>query len=122
MSFNLHLAEEKVEAVLDTRISALVVGRHLARTLGIWKRAKKVKVRQEDRSILRGNIVVNTTFKVMDSFSVLGKFRMDTGVLNIRNSDMILALSWLTENGFSVDTHDRSLRNVNTRQVMLCSV
>ena len=32
-------------------------------------------------------------FKVMDSFSVLGKFAMDTKVLDIGNRDVILGLS-----------------------------
>ena len=47
---------------------------------------------------------MNTTFKVMDLFSVLGKLAMDVEVLDIGNRNVILGLSWLTENGFSVDT------------------
>ena len=35
---------------------------------------------------------------------------------------MILGLSWLTENGFSLDTQHRCLRNVNSGQVISCSV
>ena len=66
--------------------------------------------------------MVNTTFKVMDLFSVLGKFAMDAEVLDIGNRDVILGLAWLTENGFSVDTQYRCLRNVNTGQVIPCSV
>ena len=69
-----------------------------------------------------GNFVINTVFKVMDSSLVLGKFRMDAEVLDIENRDVILGLSWLTENGFSVDTQDRCLRNVNAGQVIPCSV
>ena len=81
-----------------------------------------VQVRQGDGSFLGGNFVVNATFKVMDLSSVLGKFTMDAEVLDIGNRDVILGLSWLTENGFSVDTQDRCLRNVNTGQVIPCSV
>ena len=66
---------------MDTGASASVVGKRLARKLGIWKRAKKVKVRQGDGRYLGGNFVVNTTFKVMDSSLVLGKFGMDAEVL-----------------------------------------
>ena len=66
--------------------------------------------------------MVNTSFKVMDSSSVLGKFAMDAEVLDIGNRDVILGLSWSTENGFSVDTQDRCLRNVNSGQVIPCSV
>ena len=40
-----------------------------------------------------GNFVVNTTFKVMDSSLVYGKFAIDAEVLDIRNRDVILGLS-----------------------------
>ena len=110
----MHLAGEEVEAVVDTGARASVVERRLACKLGIWKRARKVKVRQGDGNFLGGNFVVNTSFKVMDSSSVLGKFSMDAEVLDIGNRDMILGLSWLTKNGFSVDTQDRCLRNINS--------
>ena len=50
----------------------------------------------------------------MDSSWVLGKFAMDVEVLDIGNKDVILGLSWLTDNGFAVDTQDRCLRNINT--------
>ena len=58
----------------------------------------------------------------MDSCSIVGKFAMDAEVLDIGNGDVILGLSWLTENGFWVDTQDRWLRNVNSGQVIPCSV
>ena len=107
---------------MDTGASASVVGKRLACKLGIWKRARKVKIRQEDGNSLGGNIVFNTAFKVMDFSLVLGNFAMDAEVLEIGNMDVILGLSWLTENRFSVDTQDRCLRNVNTGQVIPCSV
>ena len=65
---------------------------------------------------------MKTTFKVMDSSSILGKFAMDAEVLDIGNRHVILRLSWLTENVFLVDTQDRCLRNVNTGHAILCSV
>ena len=89
---------------MDTGESALVVGKCLARKLGIWKRARKVKIRQGDGSSLGGNFVTNTMFKVINSYLVLDKFAMDAEVLDIGNRDVILGLSWLTENGFSMDT------------------
>ena len=107
---------------MDTGATASVVGKRLARKLGIWKIARKVKVRQGDGNHLGGNFVVNTTCKVIDSSSVLGKFAMDAEVLDIANRDVILRLSWLTENRFSVDTQHRCLRNVNTGQVIPCSL
>ena len=89
----LHLAKEDVEGVVDTEASALVVEKRLARKLRIWKRARKIHVRQGDGSSSRGNFVVNTTIKVMDSSSVLGKFAVDAEVLGIGNKDVILGLS-----------------------------
>ena len=89
----MHLAGKEIEAVVDTGASASVVGKRLARKLGIWKRAKKIKVRQGDGSSLGGNVIVNITFKVMHSSSILGKFAMDTEVLEIGNRDVILGLS-----------------------------
>ena len=94
----MHLAGEEVEALVDTGASASVVEKRLAGKLGIWKRARKVKVVQVDGSFLGGNFVVNTTFKVMDLSSVLGKFGMDAEVLDIGNRDVILGLYWWMEN------------------------
>ena len=76
----LHLAGEEQEAVVDTGASASVVGKCLARKLGIWKRARKVKVRQGDRSSLGGDFLVNTAFKVMNFCLILGKFAMDAEI------------------------------------------
>ena len=83
---------------MDTRARASVVGKCLACKWGIWKTATKVKVRKGDGRQLGGDLVVNTTFKVMDFASVVGKFTMDAEVLDIENRDVILGLSWLTEN------------------------
>ena len=77
---------------------------------------------QGDGSALGGNFVMNTSFKVMDSSSVLSKFGLDIEVLDIRNTDVILGLSWLTKNRFLGNTVGRCLRNVNSRQVIPCPV
>ena len=58
----------------------------------------------------------------MDSASVLYKFAIDAEVLDIGNRDVMLRLSWLTENGYLVDAQHRCLRNVNSGQVIPCSV
>ena len=96
---------------MDCAASAPVVGQRLAKKLGVWKAARKVNVRQGDRSHLSGgNFIVNISFKVFDLVSsptsptVLGKFSLDAEVLDIGNKDCILGLSWLTENDFLVDT------------------
>ena len=74
-------------------------------------------MKQGDGSSLVGKYIVNTSFEVYDSSSGLVKFAVDAEVLDIGNREIILGLSWLTENGFSVDTQDRFLRNVSTRQL-----
>ena len=114
---------------MDCAASAPVVGKRLAKKLGVWKRARKVNVRQGDGSRLSGgNFIVNTSFKVFDfissptSSTVLGKFSLDAEVLDIGNKDCILGLSWLTENGFLVDTQERCLRNAISGLVIPCSV
>ena len=93
MTVKLHLAGEVVEAIVDPEASASVVGNRLVCKLGIWKRTRKVKLRQGDGSHLGGNLVVNTIFKVTDSSSVLGRFAMDAEVLDIGNRDVILGSS-----------------------------
>ena len=71
---------------------------------------------------------MNTSFKVFDFVSsptsptVLSKFSLDAEVLDIGNKDCILGLSWLTENGFIVDTQDRCSRNAISGLVIPCSV
>ena len=57
-----------------------MVGKRLAKKLGVWKSARKVNVRQGDGSHLsEENFIVNTSFKVFHLVSptsptVLGKF------------------------------------------------
>ena len=70
---------------MNTGASASIVGERLAPKLGIWKIARQVKASQGDGNHLRGNFVVNGTFKVMDSSLVLDKFAMDAEVLDIGN-------------------------------------
>ena len=40
---------------MDSGASALIVGKRLACKLGVWKRARKVKVKQGDGTLLNGN-------------------------------------------------------------------
>ena len=101
----------------------------MARKLGVWNRARTVNVRQGDGSHLSGgNFIVNTSFKVFDLVSsttsppVLCMFSLDAEVLDIGNQDCILGSSWLTENGFLVDTQDPCLRNAISGLVLACSV
>ena len=93
LTIKLHLVGEEIEAVVDTVASVSVVAKRLTCKLGIWKGARKVRVRQRDGSDLEGNLVVKATFKIMDSASVLGKFAIDAEVLDIGNGDVIFRLS-----------------------------
>ena len=69
-----------------------------------------------------GNCVVNTCFKVIDTSMGLSKFVIDAAVLDIRNRDVIWRSLWVTENGFSLDTQKQVLRNIDSGQVIPCSV
>jgi len=65
LTVRITIAGEEVDAVVDTGASAPVIGERIAKKLGCWKRARKVKVRQGDGLTLAGGkYVVNTTFKV----------------------------------------------------------
>ena len=114
----------EVEAIVDSGASAPVVGERVAKKLGVWKRARKVRVKQGDGSHLSGgNFVINHWFQVFSSPGVsLGKYSLDAEVLDIGKKDVVLGLSWLRENGFVVDPMDRCLRNVSTGLVIPCSV
>ena len=114
----IQLAAEEVEAIVEYTASAPVVGKRLAKKLGVWKSARKVDVVQGNGSRLSGgNFIVNTSFKRFDLVSsttsspVFGKFSLDAEVLHIGNQDCIWGLSCFTENSFLVDTQERCSRN-----------
>ena len=100
----LHVVREEVEAGVDTGAGASELGKRLAHKLSMWKTARKLTVRQGDGHSLGGNFDLNTTFKVMDSPSVLDKYVTDTAVLDIGNKDVILGSWWLAENEYSMNT------------------
>jgi len=117
------IAGEEVDAKVDTGASAPVIGERIAKKLGCWKRARKVKVGQGDGSTLaRGKYVVNTMFNVFSEGSLLGRFTLDTEVLDIGKRDVILGLSWLEEHGFWVHTQARCLRKDLSGLVIPCSI
>jgi len=123
LTVRITIVGEEVDAVVDTGASATVIGERIAKKLGCWKRARKVKVRQGDGSTLTGGkYVVNTTFKVFSEGSLLGRFTLDAEVLDMGKRDIILALSWLEEHGFWVDTQGRCLRKDLSGLVIPCSI
>jgi len=123
LTVRITIAGEEVDAVVDTGASAPVIGERIAKKLGCWKRARKVKVRQGDGStLIGGKYVVNTTFKVFSEGSLLGRFTLDAEVLDIGKRDVILGLSWLEEHGFWVDTQARCLRKDLSGLIIPCSI
>ena len=96
----------------------------MACRMGIWKRGSMISVKQGDgSSLIGGNFIVNSSLQVFDSsHTLLGKVSLDAEVLDIGKKDFILGLSWLVENGFSIDVEARCLRNVTTGLVIPCSV
>jgi len=100
----IYIAEEEVEAVVDSGTSSPIVLNGLAYKLGICNSGRKIKVRQGDGRSLAGNFVGNTGFRILDSSSVVGKFLIDAEILYIRNWDVILSYSWLIETGFLIDS------------------
>ena len=81
---------------MDSAASDPIVGKRLACRMGIWKRARKISVKQGDgSSLIGGNVIDNSSFKVFDSsHALLGKFSLDAEVLDIGKKDCILGLSW----------------------------
>jgi len=94
------IAGQEVHTVVDTGASALVIGERIAKKLGCWKRARKVKIQLGDGSTLAGRkYVVYTTLKVFSEGSLLGRFTLDAEVLDIGKREVILGRSWLEEHG-----------------------
>ena len=128
-----------MEAVVDIAATALVVGKGIAKHLGVLKRAQKAVVWQANRSkVKRGKVIVNTSFVILHiqlpsstSFpnftSILSsnlspsKFSLDAEVFDLRHKDIILGLSWLCENGFSVDIPNSCLFNSVTGITISCT-
>ena len=112
-----------VEAVIDPSATAPVVGPKIAKRMGVWKRAKSIRVKQGDDSFMKGGkFVVNSQF----SFTALkhnNQYPIDAEVLNIGHRDMIIGLSWLKENAFSVDIRpNQRLINNTTGVIIPCNV
>ena len=115
--------------IVDCAAIVQVVGKRLAKKLGLWKTARMVNARQVDGLHLpEDNFVVDISFYVFDfvtsptSPTVSSKFPFDAEVLDIGNQDCIFCLSSLTENGFLVDTSEHRVKNAISGHVMPCSV
>ena len=101
--------------------------------MGVWKRARKINVRQADKLKLRGGhyvindaIVIaeaksiNNSAGTVDTKTVVNKFLLDAEVFDIGQKEVVLGLLWLKENGFSVDVPNSHL--ISSTTVILCSV
>ena len=62
----LHVVGEDVEVGEDSVTCLSILENGLTRTLRIWKVARKAQFRERDGSVLKRNLVVNTSFKIMD--------------------------------------------------------
>ena len=100
LTVSIQLAVGEVEAIVDCAASTSVVGKRLAKKLGVWKTARKVNISQGDLSHLCGeNLIVYTSFKVFDFVStptsptILRKVSLDAEVLYIVYKEPILFLS-----------------------------
>ena len=133
MAVPIIIAGQKVEAIIDCGASGPVVGRAIASRLGMWKRARKINVRQADKSKLRGgHYVINDAIMIsgakdisdsagsINTKAVVNKFLLDAEVFNIGQKEVVLGLSWLKENGFSVDVPNSRL--ISSTTVIPCSV
>ena len=111
-----------VEAVIDTGATAPVVGPKIAKWMGVWKWAKSIRVKQGDGSFMKGGkFVVNLQF----FFTVLkhnNQYPIDAEVLDIGYRDMIIGLSWLKKNAFSVDIPNQRLVNNTTGVIIPCNI
>ena len=61
--------------------------------VGNMEKGKKDQAQSGRWKFFKWKFVINRTFKVIDSSSILGMFRMDTEVLDIENRYVILGLS-----------------------------
>ena len=129
MTVPIQIAGTTVEAVVDCGATGPVVGRTVATRIGIWKRATKARIRQADRSHIKGGkYVVNSSFIIPGALEPQGvqgvscnKFCLDAEVFDIGQKDVILGLSWLKENGFSVDVPNSRLINEISGVVIPCT-
>ena len=74
-----------INAIVDCSISAPIIGPKVAKCLGVWKRAKKMKIEQGDGSSIKGGkYIINTTIsmKTKKAFE-LKLFALDAEVANI---------------------------------------
>ena len=73
-----------------------------------------------------GKVIVNASFVILHtmqipaSVSTPSKFSLDIEVFDLGHKDIILGLSWLHENGFSVDVPNSRLFNSTTGVVIPC--
>ena len=143
MTVPIQIAEMTVEAVVDCRATGPLVGRGVAVRMGIWKRATKARIRQADKSQVKdGKYIVNSSFLIpsaiepqgtqgsdnsvsgkrsSSSSSFFNKFCLDAEVFDIRQKEVILGLSWLKENGFSVDVPNFRLINEISGVIIPCT-
>ena len=132
MTVPIKIAGTIVEAVIDCGASGPVVGRTIACRMGIWKRVRKINIRQADGTKIKGgHYVVNTSFVFPGAIGGpisaenqdhnFNKFPLDAEVFDIGQKDVVLDLSWLKENNFSVDIPNSQIISA-TGVIIPCTV
>ena len=122
-----------MEAIIDCGASGPVVGRAIVSRLGVWKRARKIHIRQADKSKLRGgHYIINDSIIIPGAITntsipdpslkpnITNKFVLDAEVFDIGQKEVILGLSWLKENGFSVDVPNSRL--ISPSMIIPCTI
>ena len=95
----IRIAGMDIEALVDCGSSGSIVGPKIAKTLGVWKRAKKIKIRQGDGSTVKGgSFVVNTTFTIPNTCAITA-YENDHLKIDIPNE---------TNNRMDIETDNRT--------------
>ena len=77
----------EVEAIVDIRATTPVVGPKIAKCMGVWRRAKKIHIKQGDSLNMKGGkFVVNLRFSFLDK---PGEYPLDAKVFDIGHRNMI---------------------------------
>ena len=82
----IQIAGTTVDVVINCGASGLVVGQTIACRMGIWKRARKINIRQADGTKIRsGHYMVNTSFIFLGTINGLNPITIESLNLNINN-------------------------------------
>ena len=99
-----------ITALIDSGASAPVMSPELANKLGYKDKGYLTRMTQADGTKLESHYMVSAQFTIGSSLRL---WQVDAEVLPIGNRQLILGLSWLRENGLSLDPIKRTLTGSN---------